>query len=177
MSLLVLVPLRLGLDGIQVDYLNQIKSLFRFDSSVGIAGGRDREAFFLVGLDNADLDESGQDSASLYYLDPHIIQRSIPANWSTTTDEEVASDGLQRSLSGLQQGLSSYHCPELRSLDANRMCNSLAAGFYLRDEASFDMWAQHLRQMGVKHKDKFIFTVFEKEPELPRRLTDRSKTN
>ena len=55
------------------------------------------------------------------------------------------------------------------------MCNSLAAGFYLRDEASFDMWAQHLRQMGTKYKDKFIFTVFEKEPELPRRLADQSR--
>lgn len=171
------MPIRLGIDDIQVDYLNQIKNLFQFESSVGIASGRDREAFFLVGLDNADIAENNKNSTSFYYLDPHIIQRSIPANWSTTTaaDDEVASgDGLKRSLSGLQQGLSSYHCAELRLLDVNKMCNSMAAGFYLRDEASFDMWAQHLKQMGDKHKDKFIFSVFDKEPELPRSLQNSS---
>jgi len=52
------------------------------------------------------------------------------------------------------------------------MCTSLAAGFYLKDEADFDMWAQHLHQMKAEHGDKFIFTVFEKEPALPRRYAD-----
>ena len=112
----------------------------------------------------------------MYYLDPHIIQRSVPANWSErpAADEEVAF-GSKHTLAGLQEALTTYHCPELRALEAKKMCNSLAAGFYLRDEASFDIWAQHLRQMGQQYGDKFIFTVFDKEPELPRRFTEQSR--
>jgi cysteine protease ATG4 len=176
-SLLVLVPIRLGIDSIQAAYLTQIKSLFQFESNVGIAGGRDREAYFLVGLDNAELGEDEEDSTSFYYLDPHMIQRSVPADWrlKSAADDEVVLGSPKRTLGGLHQAVSTYHCSELRTLDAPKMCNSLAAGFYLRDAASFDMWAQHLKQMGDKYKDKFIFTVFETEPELPRRFTEQSR--
>lgn len=75
--MLVLVPIRLGLDSIQEDYLYQIKSLFSFESNVGIAGGRDREAFYLVGLDNSDITQESHQQASFYYLDPHVVQASV----------------------------------------------------------------------------------------------------
>ena len=52
-SLLVLVPLRLGLTSIQQAYHTQIKRIFSFSSSVGIAGGQDCMAYYLVGLDDA----------------------------------------------------------------------------------------------------------------------------
>ena len=53
-SLLVLVPVRLGLTNIQSAYLSQIKQIFTFQSNVGIAGGKDFAAFYLIGLDNAE---------------------------------------------------------------------------------------------------------------------------
>lgn len=80
-SLLVLVPIRLGLDSIQAAYLNQLKAVFKFTQNVGIAGGRDQEAFYLVGLDNADLEDEAN-PASYYYLDPHVVQRAVPGDWT-----------------------------------------------------------------------------------------------
>ena len=49
-ALLVLVPVRLGLQKIQDTYINQIKSIFQFEQNVGIAGGEDMQAFYFVGF-------------------------------------------------------------------------------------------------------------------------------
>ena len=82
------MPTRLGLDGsVSSDYLIQINSLFRINASVGIAGGRDREAYYLVGLDNAYFDLNESSASSLYYLDPHIIQSAIPADWQIREEQ------------------------------------------------------------------------------------------
>ena len=69
--------------------------------------------------------------------------------------------------------LSNYHCPQTRTLEAKYMCTSLAAGFYLKDKESFDIWVQELKEMRQEKGDKFIFTVFEKEPEMPKELLDK----
>lgn len=50
----------------------------------------------------------------------------------------------------------------------------MAAGFYLRDVADFERWKAELAEMEERSGgDKFIFTVFEKEPELPQDLLDK----
>ena len=69
-----MVPIRLGLDNIQTIYLNQVKSIFKFEHNVGIAGGRDNEAYYLVGLDQENIEK-----AQIYYLDPHLVQRAVPS--------------------------------------------------------------------------------------------------
>lgn len=50
------------------------------------------------------------------------------------------------------------------------MCSSMAAGFYLPDVATFDLWQQHLNIMSQQQGDKFIFTVFEKEPVISQQV-------
>ena len=62
----------------------------------------------------------------------------------------------------------------LRVLDAKKMCNSFAAGFYLRDEASYNQWVVEIKQMKQKYAEHFMFTVFDKEPDLPARFSDYS---
>ena len=53
-----MVPIRLGLDSIQKTYLNQVKSIFKFKHNVGIAGGKDNEAYYLIGLDQENIDDA-----------------------------------------------------------------------------------------------------------------------
>jgi cysteine protease ATG4 len=66
-SLFVVVPLRLGLNYIPVEYLVSVKEIFTFQSNVGIIGGRENSALYFVGFSDPDL----------IYLDPHYVEESI----------------------------------------------------------------------------------------------------
>jgi len=62
--LIILVPLRLGVDRINKLYIPQIKSMLQLPHSLGIIGGRPKQSLYFVGY---------QDD-SLIYLDPHIVR-------------------------------------------------------------------------------------------------------
>jgi len=82
-AVLVLVGLRLGLDGVNPIYYESIKvsslmqatvsradfqSLFTFPQSVGIAGGRPSSSYYFTGTQGD----------SLFYLDPHFTRPAVP---------------------------------------------------------------------------------------------------
>ena len=82
-AVLILVGLRLGLDGVNPIYYESIKvgwketevmnnadlqSLFTFPQSVGIAGGRPSSSYYFV----------ASQANSLFYLDPHFTRPAIP---------------------------------------------------------------------------------------------------
>ncbi|KAF7325237.1 hypothetical protein MKEN_00568200 [Mycena kentingensis (nom. inval.)] len=65
---LLLLGIRLGLDGVNPVYYETIKTLFRFPQSVGIAGGRPSSSYYFVGVQGD----------GLFYLDPHHSRPTIP---------------------------------------------------------------------------------------------------
>nr|XP_019048884.1 hypothetical protein I302_02663 [Kwoniella bestiolae CBS 10118]OCF27814.1 hypothetical protein I302_02663 [Kwoniella bestiolae CBS 10118] len=67
-AVLILVGIRLGLDGVNPIYYESIKALFAFPQSVGIAGGRPSSSYYFV----------GSQANSLFYLDPHLTRPAIP---------------------------------------------------------------------------------------------------
>ncbi|WVF66166.1 hypothetical protein IAT40_000906 [Kwoniella sp. CBS 6097] len=67
-AVLVLIGIRLGLDGVNPIYYDSIKTLFTFPQSVGIAGGRPSSSYYFV----------GSQANSLFYLDPHFTRPAIP---------------------------------------------------------------------------------------------------
>ncbi|WVQ62532.1 uncharacterized protein L199_000674 [Kwoniella botswanensis] len=67
-AVLILVGIRLGLDGVNPIYYESIKTLFTFPQSVGIAGGRPSSSYYFV----------GSQANSLFYLDPHFTRPAIP---------------------------------------------------------------------------------------------------
>ncbi|VDC03274.1 unnamed protein product [Peniophora sp. CBMAI 1063] len=67
-AVLVLVGLRLGLDGVNPIYYESVKTLFTWPQSVGIAGGRPSSSYYFVGT-QAD---------ALFYLDPHHARPAVP---------------------------------------------------------------------------------------------------
>ncbi|KAJ7743157.1 hypothetical protein B0H16DRAFT_1250707, partial [Mycena metata] len=58
---LLLLGLRLGLDGVNPIYHDTLKQLYTFPQSVGIAGGRPSSSYYFVGAQ----------AEGLFYLDPH----------------------------------------------------------------------------------------------------------
>lgn len=65
-NVLVLLPVRLGIDKTNKFYFASILNLLNCKESVGIAGGRPSSSFYFFGYDNDDL----------LYLDPHYPQSS-----------------------------------------------------------------------------------------------------
>nr|XP_019014629.1 uncharacterized protein I206_00713 [Kwoniella pini CBS 10737]OCF53410.1 hypothetical protein I206_00713 [Kwoniella pini CBS 10737] len=66
-AVLILVGIRLGLDGVNPIYHESIKTLFTFPQSVGIAGGRPSSSYYFV----------GSQANSLFYLDPHFTRPAV----------------------------------------------------------------------------------------------------
>ncbi|KAK8845476.1 hypothetical protein IAR55_006189 [Kwoniella newhampshirensis] len=67
-AVLILVGIRLGLDGVNPIYYESVKALFTFPQSVGIAGGRPSSSYYFV----------GSQANSLFYLDPHLTRSAVP---------------------------------------------------------------------------------------------------
>jgi cysteine protease ATG4 len=65
---LILIGLRLGVDGVNPIYYDSIKTLFTFPHSVGIAGGRPSSSYYFV----------ASQGNSLFYLDPHFTRPAVP---------------------------------------------------------------------------------------------------
>ena len=65
--------MRLGLDRVEVEYLECLKQVFQFESNCGIAGGQDYRALYFTGILNPRIADP-----SLMYLDPHCVQEAIP---------------------------------------------------------------------------------------------------
>jgi cysteine protease ATG4 len=64
-SLLVLIPLRLGLDSLNEKYVPALDQTFAFPQSVGIIGGKKGHSVYFVGA---------QADGKLHLLDPHDVQ-------------------------------------------------------------------------------------------------------
>ncbi|EPS95700.1 hypothetical protein FOMPIDRAFT_143470 [Fomitopsis schrenkii] len=67
-GVLILIGIRLGLDGVNPVYYDTIKALYTFPQSVGIAGGRPSSSYYFV----------GSQTDNLFYLDPHHARPAVP---------------------------------------------------------------------------------------------------
>lgn len=113
-SMLVMVPLMLGLGRIHPDFYETIKFFLRQPCSVGIIGGKPRSALYLVGYQND----------NLIYLDPHFVQ--------------PACSNLQ----DLQDNLSTYFCNSIRLLPFENAESSISLCLYFKNRASFEEFEQ-----------------------------------
>ena len=107
---LVLLPLRLGLDTLNPSYAPCLCALFALRQTVGIIGGAPRRSFYFVGCQGE----------QLLYLDPHEVQPAL---------------GLPL---GAEQ-LRSCHCHHPpRSIPVSQIDPSLALGFLCSSAQDFD---------------------------------------
>ncbi|KAG8936939.1 Cysteine protease atg4 [Tulasnella sp. 408] len=67
-AVLLLICIRLGIDGVNPVYHDGLKEIFTWPQSVGISGGRPSSSYYFV----------GQQAGSLFYLDPHHTRPAVP---------------------------------------------------------------------------------------------------
>ncbi|GAA5857896.1 hypothetical protein JCM8547_006020 [Rhodosporidiobolus lusitaniae] len=77
---LVLVNVRLGIDGVNPIYYEAIKGIFRLPQTVGIAGGRPSSSYYFVAAQGN----------SLFYIDPHHPRPAVPVVQPPKEVEELA---------------------------------------------------------------------------------------
>jgi len=83
-SVLILVPLRLGLNELDLIYEDYLKEALKLPQTVGIIGGSPRHAVYILGF---------QDD-SFIDLDPHFIQTTVNV-LDNTFDTSVRKINLQ----------------------------------------------------------------------------------
>ncbi|CAF0977220.1 unnamed protein product [Rotaria sp. Silwood1] len=110
-SVLILVPLRLGLNELDLIYEDYLKAALKLSQTVGIIGGSPRHAVYIIGF---------QDD-NFINLDPHFIQTTVNVLENTFDT-------------------SSYSCSAPKILTAKKMDPNCTLGFYCRDKADFEMF-------------------------------------
>ena len=120
-GVLVLISNRLGLRQMQAEYFAPVKAFYACKLNCGIIGGRPKEAYYLVGVQED----------SLILLDPHTTQQTADVRDLRTSHTE-------------------YHEPQAKKFQFNRLDPTMTFAFYLRDAdefISFKMWHDQMKEM------------------------------
>ncbi|TPX31071.1 hypothetical protein SmJEL517_g05490 [Synchytrium microbalum] len=136
-SVLILIPLRLGLDQLNPVYFPALQSCFEIPQCVGIAGGKPNHSLFFVGVE----------SDKLVFLDPHHLRPTVEVkDMASYTPED----------------LDSYHCPSARLAPIASVDPSLVIGFYCKNEEEFDELCA--RCQTISQGKTPLFTIAESPP-------------
>jgi cysteine protease ATG4 len=135
-SLLLLIPLRLGLKKFSSEYIEALAYTFSLSQSVGILGGRPRGARWFFGAQTND-----NHATQIFGLDPHTVQtaprkRLATVNGFTKQVVELSDEYLQ-----------SVHTTFIETFSMDKLDPSVGLGFYCRDHSdledllrSLDVW-------------------------------------
>lgn len=135
--LLLVIPLRMGINSINPVYIQALKECFKMPQSCGVLGGKPNLAYYFIGFVGDEL----------IYLDPHNTQPAVDSESGTLVDDQ------------------SYHCQrsphrmKITSLDP-----SVALGFFCKSEEDFDCWCNLVQQEILKKRNLRMFELVEKHP-------------
>ena len=129
-SLLLVVPMRLGLQQLNTAYTRSLSAALRFPQSVGLIGGKPGRSLFFVGTHG---------DRNAVYLDPHTVHVS-PLRESHGYKETCVgynNGGASGEEEAFARVIESYHCQRPRSLPIDGIDPSLALAFYCRNAEDF----------------------------------------
>ncbi|CAK8542590.1 unnamed protein product [Lathyrus sativus] len=130
--ILLLVPLVLGLDKVNLRYIPLLQSTFKFPQSLGILGGKPGASTYIIGVQ----------SEKAFYLDPHDVKPVV----NITGDTQ-------------EPNTSSYHCNISKHMPLDSIDPSLAIGFYCRDKDDFDDFCSRAIKLAEESNGAPLFTV------------------
>ena len=130
-SLLLLVPLRLGLNKFNDNYVSPLIETFSLPQSVGIIGGRPSHAIWFYGIED--------DGSKLYGLDPHTVQQS-PRRDPRLYGAVSVSDSY----------IKSVHTKKPTTMNINKLDPSLAMAFYCKSRSEFKLLLESLHRINKK---------------------------
>lgn len=173
---LVLVPLRLGLNGVNPIYYNSLQHYFTLPQCVGIAGGRPSSSYYFVGAQGT----------QLFYIDPHHTKASVKsvrvpeqlqkqaqqealtkATSSTScTSEETASSDLNTFFANAYNPneLESFHCEKVRKMSLAALDPSMLVGLLCQSKADWDDLCKRMEEFPSSKDHHPIINIVEEMP-------------
>eukprot|EP00075_Anas_platyrhynchos_P014403 XP_027303656.1 death-inducer obliterator 1-like [Anas platyrhynchos] len=136
-ALLLIIPLRLGINHINPVYIDAFKECFKMPQSLGALGGKPNNAYYFIGfLGN-----------ELIYLDPHTTQSFVDSEENGTVDDE------------------SFHCQEApHRMKIMNLDPSVALGFFCKEECDFDNRCSLVQKEILKQQSLRMFELVQKHP-------------
>mmetsp|Transcript_7475 Transcript_7475/g.31655 ORF Transcript_7475/g.31655 Transcript_7475/m.31655 type:complete len:380 (+) Transcript_7475:594-1733(+) len=135
-SVVILIPLRLGLGNLNEIYSACIQQLFRFPQSLGIAGGKPKASLYFV----------ASQGEKLFYLDPHQVAPTVD-------------------MSRVPFDTSSYHCNAIHMLSVKELDPSLTIGFYCRNSRDFDAFCDSAKEAESQMGGTHLFGIAQTRPQ------------
>jgi cysteine protease ATG4 len=120
-AVLLLVPLRLGVEKLNVSYIQPLLSMFTLPQFAGFIGGQQSSSFFFVGAE-IPVDPASTDGYC-YYLDPHLVQESD------------------------HTGVGSYKVLDVGRITIGSLDPSLSLGFYIRDSTEWEILTASIKSV------------------------------
>ncbi|XP_072482111.1 cysteine protease ATG4A isoform X2 [Notamacropus eugenii] len=136
-SLLLIVPLRLGINQINPVYVDAFKECFKMPQSLGALGGKPNSAYYFIGFLGDEL----------IYLDPHTTQTFVDSEENGTVDDQ------------------SFHCQQSpHRMKILNLDPSVALGFFCKEEEDFDNWCGLVQKAILKPQSLQMFELVQKHP-------------
>ena len=110
-AVLILIPLRLGLDSLNTAYMEALQKVFEFPQCVGIIGGKRAHSVYFVGAQGS----------TMHLLDPHTVHPTAKV-----------SSGFPSATH-----LRTMHCSTPLVIEMANIDPSLAIGFMCRDQEDY----------------------------------------
>ncbi|XP_052032785.1 cysteine protease ATG4C isoform X4 [Apodemus sylvaticus] len=131
-AVIILVPVRLGGERTNTDYLEFVKGVLSLEYCVGIIGGKPKQSYYFAGF---------QDD-SLIYMDPHYCQSFV--------DVSIKDFPLE-----------TFHCPSPKKMSFRKMDPSCTIGFYCRNVQDFERASEEISKMlKISSKEKYPLFTF-----------------
>uniref|UniRef100_A0AC11DIU4 Autophagy related 4A cysteine peptidase n=1 Tax=Ovis aries TaxID=9940 RepID=A0AC11DIU4_SHEEP len=166
--LLLIVPLRLGINQINPVYVDAFKECFKMPQSLGALGGKPNNAYYFIGFlgdpglipglgtspgegngspfQYSCLENPTEPGDELIFLDPHTTQTFVDTEENGTVDDQT------------------FHClqPPQR-MNILNLDPSVALGFFCKEEKDFDSWCS-LVQKEILKENLRMFELVQKHP-------------
>ena len=126
---LILVPIRLGLNTLQPEFIPQLLAFFTWPGFAGVVGGKPRASLYFI----------GRQDTSLFYLDPHRVQPFCPNLHDP-------------------QSIPTYHSPMYHMLPIHALDPSLALAFVCYSTSEIEDLSHRIQDLGKTYSQP-LFTI------------------